>query len=165
MDVDGTLTDGTITYAEDGSEWKSFHARDGMGVHLLSLAGIVPAIVTGRSSPIVLRRAQELGIHDVIQGSRDKAAAVRALRERLGVPASAVAYVGDDLSDLPALREAGFSAAPSDSAREVTSAVQYVCKLPGGRGAVREAIEALLRRDGVWDQVLGRLETVPGASR
>ena len=165
MDVDGTLTDGTITYAEDGSEWKSFHARDGMGVHLLSLAGIVPAIVTGRSSAIVLRRAQELGIEDVVQGSRDKAAAVRTLRERLGFSAAAVAYIGDDLSDLPALREAGFSAAPSDAADEVVRAVHFVCTRPGGRGAVREAVEALLRREGVWDTVLGRLETVPGASR
>jgi len=165
MDVDGTLTDGTITYAEDGSEWKSFHARDGMGVHLLSLAGILPAIVTGRSSTIVARRAQELGIQDVVQGSRDKAAAVRALRERLGCPASAVAYIGDDLSDLPAIREAGFSAAPSDAAPEVTKAVTYACRLPGGRGAVREAIEALLRRERLWNDVLARLETAPGASR
>jgi 3-deoxy-D-manno-octulosonate 8-phosphate phosphatase (KDO 8-P phosphatase) len=165
MDVDGTLTDGTITYSEDGTEWKSFHARDGMGVHLLTLAGIVPAIVTGRSSAVVSRRAAELGIREVVQGSKDKAGAVRALRERLGIPATAVAYVGDDLSDLPPIRAAGFSAAPADAAPEVRRSVTFVCSQPGGRGAVREAVEALLRRDGLWDGVLERLEVLPGASR
>jgi 3-deoxy-D-manno-octulosonate 8-phosphate phosphatase (KDO 8-P phosphatase) len=156
MDVDGTLTDGTLTYGSAGGEWKSFHARDGMGVQLLHLAGIVPAIVTGRSSEIVERRAKELGIREVMQGAKDKAAVVRALCARLGVAASAVAYVGDDLSDLPPMREAAFSAAPSDAAPEVARAATFVAAAPGGRGAVREAVEALLRREGRWDAVLAR---------
>jgi 3-deoxy-D-manno-octulosonate 8-phosphate phosphatase (KDO 8-P phosphatase) len=165
MDVDGTLTDGTITYGEDGSEWKSFHARDGMGVHLLGLAGILPAIVTGRRSSIVERRAAELGITEVAQGVKDKAAAVRRLRERLGIPANEVAYVGDDLSDLPPMREAGFSAAPADAAHEVRVAATFVSALEGGHGAVREAVEALLRRDRAWDGVIAALDATPGASR
>jgi 3-deoxy-D-manno-octulosonate 8-phosphate phosphatase (KDO 8-P phosphatase) len=154
MDVDGTLTDGSITYSEDGREWKSFHARDGMGVRLLRLAGIEPAIVTARRSVVVERRAGELDIREVIQGVRDKAAAVRGLRERLGVPAEAVAYVGDDLSDVPPMRDAGFSAAPADAALEVRRLATYVCSASGGRGAVREAVEALLQREGRWAAVL-----------
>jgi 3-deoxy-D-manno-octulosonate 8-phosphate phosphatase (KDO 8-P phosphatase) len=158
MDVDGTLTDGTIAFAADGSEWKAFHARDGAGVKFLALAGIEAAILSGRSSPVVLRRAKELGVREVVQGADDKGEALRALRERLGVPAEAVAYVGDDLSDLPCLREAGFSAAPADAAPEVRRAATFVAKANGGRGAVREAIEALLRREGRWDDVLARFE-------
>ncbi len=154
MDVDGTLTDGSITYAEDGTEWKSFHARDGAGIKFLALAGIEPAIVTGRTSPAVTRRAAELGIREVVQGASDKAAIVRRLRERLGVPAAAVAFAGDDLSDLPAMREAAFSAAPCDAAPEVLEAATFVSTLGGGKGAVRQAIEALLKREGRWEAVL-----------
>jgi 3-deoxy-D-manno-octulosonate 8-phosphate phosphatase (KDO 8-P phosphatase) len=164
MDVDGTLTDGTITYAEDGSEWKSFHARDGMGIQLLSLAGVVAAIVTGRRSTVVERRAKELGVTELHQGVKDKAGVVRDLRKRLGVPATQVAYVGDDLSDLPPMREAAFSAAPADAADEVRRAATFVCAMPGGRGAVREAVEALLQREGRWDAVLAALEGAPRAS-
>jgi 3-deoxy-D-manno-octulosonate 8-phosphate phosphatase (KDO 8-P phosphatase) len=162
MDVDGTLTDGTITYAEDGSEWKSFHARDGMGIQLLAMAGVMPAIVTGRRSAVVDRRAKELGVTEVHQGVKDKGGLVRDLRGRLGVPAAEVAYVGDDLSDLPAMREAGFSAAPADAAAEVRRAATFVCASGGGRGAVREAVEALLQRDGRWATTLAALE---GAAR
>src|SRR5262245_53825867 len=96
MDVDGTMTDGTLVYGPDGGEWKTFHARDGMGVHLLHVAGIVPALVTGRSSEIVARRAQELGIKDVVQGAKDKAAEVRSLCRRHGVGVESAAYMGDD---------------------------------------------------------------------
>jgi 3-deoxy-D-manno-octulosonate 8-phosphate phosphatase (KDO 8-P phosphatase) len=158
MDVDGTLTDGAITYAEDGTEWKSFHSKDGLGIKLLAMAGIEAAIVTGRSSAVVARRAKELGIREVVQGAGDKVAAVRRLRERLGVPATAVAYAGDDLSDLPAMRAAAFSAAPADAAPEVRGAATFVSRLGGGRGAVREAIEALLRREGRWERVLAAFE-------
>jgi 3-deoxy-D-manno-octulosonate 8-phosphate phosphatase (KDO 8-P phosphatase) len=165
MDVDGTLTDGTITYAEDGSEWKSFHARDGMGIHLLALADVLPAIVTGRRSAVVERRAKELGVSEVHQGVMDKGGLVRGLRERLGLRAVEVAYVGDDLSDLPPMREAGFSAAPADAAVEVRRAATFVCTTPGGRGAVREAVEALLHRDGRWDTALAALERTPRASQ
>jgi 3-deoxy-D-manno-octulosonate 8-phosphate phosphatase (KDO 8-P phosphatase) len=164
MDVDGTLTDGTITYAEDGTEWKSFHARDGMGVKLLALAGIEPAIITGRQSGAVDRRARELGIAHVAQSVKDKAAAVRDLCDRLGVPPSAAAFMGDDLSDLPAMRIVGFSAAPADGAEEVRRAATHVCTRPGGRGAVREAVETLLKREGLWDTVLDAFDARPEAS-
>lgn len=164
MDVDGTLTDGRITYAADGSELKSFHSRDGAGIRFLPVAGIIPAIVSGRKSAVVLRRAKELGIRHVVQGSLDKAAAVRALAQRLGVPLRAVAFIGDDLSDIPPMREAGFSAAPSDAAPEARRAAKFVCSLGGGRGAVREAIEALLKQEGRWNQVLSAFGTRGGPS-
>jgi 3-deoxy-D-manno-octulosonate 8-phosphate phosphatase (KDO 8-P phosphatase) len=164
MDVDGTLTNGAITYAEDGTEWKSFHSRDGAGIKFLALAGIEAAIVTGRTSPVVARRAAELGIREVVQGTVDKGAAVRSLRERLGVPAAAVGYAGDDLSDLPAMREAGFTAAPRDAAPEVRDAASFVSELPGGHGAVRDAIETLLKREGRWETVLAAFGAAPAAS-
>jgi 3-deoxy-D-manno-octulosonate 8-phosphate phosphatase (KDO 8-P phosphatase) len=158
MDVDGTLTDGSITYAEDGTEWKSFHSKDGAGIKFLALAGIETAIVTGRDSPVVSRRAAELGVRHVVQGVGDKAAVVRRLRARRGFPAAAVAFAGDDLSDLAAMREAGFSAAPADAAREVREAATFVSAHGGGRGAVRDAIEALLRREGRWEAVLAAFD-------
>jgi 3-deoxy-D-manno-octulosonate 8-phosphate phosphatase (KDO 8-P phosphatase) len=165
MDVDGTLTDGTFGYASDGVEWKTFDARDGAGIKFLPIVGVEAAIVSGRSSPVVTRRAAELGIREVVQGSHDKLATVRALRERLGVDAAAVAYVGDDLSDVAAMRDAGFSAAPADAAPEALAAASYRCKAKGGHGAVREAIEAVLKRDGRWKDVVARFAAAGAASR
>jgi 3-deoxy-D-manno-octulosonate 8-phosphate phosphatase (KDO 8-P phosphatase) len=165
MDVDGTLTDGTITYGDDGGETKSFHARDGAGIHLLKVAGIEAAIVTGRTSAAVTRRAAELGIHEVVQGVKDKAMAVRSLRYHRNLGSDAVGYVGDDLSDLLAMREAAFSAAPADAAAEVRRIATFVCTKAGGRGAVREAIETLLRREGRWDDILASFGAVGPVSR
>lgn len=165
MDVDGTLTDGTITYGDDGGETKSFHARDGAGIHLLKVAGIEAAIVTGRTSAAVTRRAAELGIVEVVQGVKDKAMAVRSLRYHRGLGADAVGYVGDDLSDLLAMREAAFSAAPADAADEVRRVATFVCTKPGGRGAVREAIETLLKREGRWDAILAAFGAAGPVSR
>jgi 3-deoxy-D-manno-octulosonate 8-phosphate phosphatase (KDO 8-P phosphatase) len=154
MDVDGTLTDGTITYTAEGTEIKSFHARDGAGIKLLPAAGIRPAIVSGRSSPVTERRARELGIEDVVQGAKDKIEAVDEIRRRMEIAWPAVAFVGDDLSDLPVMLRAGFSAAPADADAEVRNVATYVCREAGGRGAVREAIEILLRNQGSWAAVL-----------
>lgn len=154
MDVDGTLTDGTITVGGDGDEVKSFHARDGAAIQFLKRAGIEPAIVTGRTSVAVSRRAAELGIKAVVQGVSDKAMAVRSLRYHRGLAPTAVGYIGDDLTDFLAMREAGFSAAPADAAPEVRRIATFVCTQPGGRGAAREAIEALLKHEGRWAAVL-----------
>jgi 3-deoxy-D-manno-octulosonate 8-phosphate phosphatase (KDO 8-P phosphatase) len=151
MDVDGTLTDGAIVYGEDGREWKAFHARDGLAVRLLQAGGVEVAIISGRSSPIVARRAAELGIRHVRQGVRDKAAELRALCAALDVPPREAAFAGDDLTDVEAMCAAGWSAAPSDADPEVRRVAALVCSLPGGRGAVREAAEALLRALGRWD--------------
>lgn len=158
MDVDGTLTDGTITYTADGVELKSFHARDGAGIKLLPQVGIVPAIVSGRASAATQRRAAELGIHTVHEGVGDKLPVVDRIREERGLSWDEVAFVGDDLTDIPPMRNAGFSAAPADAAPEVKKIATYVCTASGGRGAVREAIESLLRAQGDWDSVLRGLE-------
>jgi len=157
MDVDGTLTDGTLTYAADGSELKSFHARDGLGIKLLPKVGITPAIISGRSSTPTSRRARELGINLVCQGVGDKVACLETLLARLELGAERAAFVGDDLSDLPPMRLCGFSAAPADAAPEVRAEADFVSSLPGGRGAVREAVEALLRQEGLWEGVLASL--------
>ena len=157
MDVDGTLTDGTLTFTADGEELKSFHARDGAGIKLLPKAGITPAIVTGRASRATRRRADELGIDHVDDGVSDKLASVDRLRKELSLEWESVAFIGDDLSDIPPMQWAGFCAAPADAAPEVREVATYVCAAPGGRGAVREAIENLLRAQGVWEKVLDGL--------
>jgi 3-deoxy-D-manno-octulosonate 8-phosphate phosphatase (KDO 8-P phosphatase) len=166
MDVDGTLTDGTLTYTAEGTELKSFHAKDGAGIKLLRGAGITPAIVSGRSSLPTARRAIELGIDEVHQGIQDKAACLVALCERLGLSPRQAAFVGDDLSDLAAMRLCGFSAAPADAAPEVRAAADFVADLPGGRGAVRQAIEALLRRECLWEGIVRAMAgPAPGTER
>jgi 3-deoxy-D-manno-octulosonate 8-phosphate phosphatase (KDO 8-P phosphatase) len=161
MDVDGTLTDGTITYSDDGTELRSFHARDGLGIKLLPRAGLVPAIVSGRDSAAVRRRARELGIHEVHQAVGDKVAVVEALCERLGLAPEEVAFVGDDLADLAVMQKAAWSAAPSDADPAVLEVATYVCRAPGGRGAVREAVEALLGAMGRWAPLVESLRSLP----
>lgn len=158
MDVDGTLTDGALTLAADGAEWKTFHARDGLGIQLLPRAGITPAIISGRASEVTARRARELGVDLVFQGISDKAACLAALCEQLDLEPRQAAFVGDDLSDIPPMRIAGWSAAPSDAAPETRAAAEFVSSLPGGRGAVRQAVEALLVQAGRWQEVLDGLE-------
>jgi len=157
MDVDGTLTDGRITYAPDGSELKTFHARDGAGIKLLPGVGITPAIISGRSSGATTRRAAELGIEHVHQSVADKAGCLRDLCDRLGLEVGQAAFIGDDLSDIPAMRAAGWSAAPADAVLETREAANFVASEAGGSGAVRQAIEALLVREGLWQRVLERL--------
>lgn len=166
MDVDGTLTDGAIVYGEDGREWKAFHARDGLAVKLLAAGGIEAAIISGRSSSIVARRAAELGIRHVRQGVQDKAAELRALCAQLGLAPSEAAFAGDDLTDIAALQTAGWSAAPADADPAVRRVASLVCSLPGGRGAMREAAEALLRALGRWDAAFTKVAgAAPGRGK
>jgi 3-deoxy-D-manno-octulosonate 8-phosphate phosphatase (KDO 8-P phosphatase) len=155
MDVDGTLTDGTLWVgATEEADLKAFHSHDGAGIKILAQAGVVPAIVSGRRSRATQRRAEELGIEEVHQGVADKAACLARICTRRGFGPAEAAFVGDDLSDLAAMRSAGFSAAPADAAAEVRAAADFVATRGGGRGAVREAIEHLLRAEGLWDEVL-----------
>jgi 3-deoxy-D-manno-octulosonate 8-phosphate phosphatase (KDO 8-P phosphatase) len=158
MDVDGTLTDGRITLLPEGGEVKQFHARDGVGVQLLRTAAITPAIVSGRDSEIVRRRARELKVPEryVRLGVSDKRAVVEEFAEQLGVSLSDVAFMGDDLSDIPAMQACGFSAAPLDAAEEVLRVVDYMADVPGGAGALRDVVHHLLNDCGVWGTVLAR---------
>lgn len=154
MDVDGTLTDGTILLSESGEELKGFHARDGIGLKLWRLAGHHSAFITARSSAAVTRRAREVGVRDVVLGSADKGAALRELCRKRGLSLEQVAFMGDDLQDLAALRIAGVSIAVADAPAEVRSRVDLVTRARGGEAAVREAIEHLLRVQGRLDAAL-----------
>jgi 3-deoxy-D-manno-octulosonate 8-phosphate phosphatase (KDO 8-P phosphatase) len=147
-DVDGTLTDGAMYFSAEGELFKRFHTRDGMAIELLHSAGLPTAFLTRENSPIVLARARKLGVHHVILGAVDKQFALSTLAQQLAVPLEAVAYIGDDLNDLPAIEIAGVSACPADAVPEVRSRVDYVCSAPGGFGAVREFAELILRAQG-----------------
>lgn len=144
MDVDGTMTDGSLFYSDEGEQVKRFSARDGMGVTLLHKAGIETAIITSEISPIVQARAKKLRINNVILGSRNKSQAIEELAESLEVDISNLAFIGDDVNDYHALKCAGFSACPSDAAEQVKGIVDYVCSAPSGNGAVREVCEMIL---------------------
>ena len=144
LDVDGVLTDGTIYIAADGECFKGFNAKDGMGISCALRNGLDVAIITGRKSEIIHRRAEELGITTIIEGAKDKREALRSLRRLRGLSVEEVAYVGDDLNDLPAFAESGLTFAPDDAAEDVYDAADIGLDNPGGRGAVREAIEYIL---------------------
>jgi len=148
LDVDGVLTDGRITYSASGEELKSFNIKDGLGIKLLQRAGVEVAIITGRRSAMVERRARELGIERIVQGREDKLVALRELCEDLGVDLAACAYMGDDLPDLAAIRAAGLGLSVADGAATVRGAAAWVSGLNGGAGAVREACEAILQARG-----------------
>ncbi|MDX2038295.1 MAG: HAD hydrolase family protein [Isosphaeraceae bacterium] len=154
VDVDGVLTDGVIAIDDKGVETKHFHVRDGSAFHLWKKAGKRAAILSGRWAPLVDRRAAELGIAPVIQGAPQKGGPFRRLLTDLGLEANQVCYVGDDLADLPVLGAVGFAACPADAAAEVKQAVHYVSKLEGGRGAIREIVELILKHQGVWDGLI-----------
>ncbi|EAQ98999.1 KdsC family phosphatase [Congregibacter litoralis] len=148
LDVDGVLTDGRITYGNDGEELKSFNIKDGLGIKLLQGAGVEVAIITGRQSHIVDRRARELGIETIIQGREDKLSALKELSEARRLKLSECAYMGDDLPDLGAVRAAGLGLTVADASDALLKAADWQSKQPGGHGAVREACETLLSARG-----------------
>ncbi len=154
MDVDGTLTDGRLHIDDHGVEAKTFHVRDGLAIKHLQQCGIATAIITGRRSGVVATRAAELAITEVHQGCSDKLATMREMCERLRIAPSEVAYIGDDLNDLPVIRQVGYAIAVGDARDEVKEFSHFVTTAPGGGGAVCEAAEQILRGQGKWDQVL-----------
>jgi 3-deoxy-D-manno-octulosonate 8-phosphate phosphatase (KDO 8-P phosphatase) len=154
LDVDGVLTDGRIVYTAEGVEIKSFHVRDGSALAVWQAVGKQVAVVTGRTSKVVDFRAQELGIRHVRHGAGDKAAAFRELLAATGLGPEQAAAVGDDLPDLPVLRAAGLAVAVADACPEVRAAAHWVTATPGGRGAVREAVELILKHQGRWDVIV-----------
>jgi 3-deoxy-D-manno-octulosonate 8-phosphate phosphatase (KDO 8-P phosphatase) len=150
MDVDGVLTDGRIIYSDRGEELKAFHVRDGSALKRWHDAGRRSAILTGRSSPVVARRGAELGITRIVQGAGDKLAALGQLLAELATPAERVGYVGDDWPDLAPLGRCGLACAVADASPEALGVAHYVTRVKGGRGAVREVIELILRHQGAW---------------
>jgi 3-deoxy-D-manno-octulosonate 8-phosphate phosphatase (KDO 8-P phosphatase) len=156
LDADGVLTDSRITYTDDGLEIKSFNVKDGHGIKLLMRAGIGVAVITGRYSKALEHRARDLQIEHVIQGAKDKKAALLELAGKVATSPGEMAYMGDDVVDLPAMALCGMSIAPGDAVDMVKDRVDVVTSLPGGRGAVREAAEVILKRMGLFDAVMKR---------
>ncbi|TNF35543.1 MAG: HAD family hydrolase [Gammaproteobacteria bacterium] len=148
MDVDGVLTTGGICYTANGDELKTFNIRDGLGIKLLQRAGIETAIITGRNSTIVERRAKELGIRYLFQGKEDKRQAFADVLAQAGVSAAATAYIGDDLPDLPLVKLAGLGMTVADGDPRVCAHADWISSCPGGCGAVREAAEMILSAQG-----------------
>jgi 3-deoxy-D-manno-octulosonate 8-phosphate phosphatase (KDO 8-P phosphatase) len=156
VDVDGVLTDGGIILDGRGVETKRFHVRDGHGIKMMQRAGIEVGIITGRTSEAVRVRAEELGISLVRQGIFEKSAEWRKILGEKGFSPEESAYVGDDIVDIPLLRQVGFAAAVADAEEYVLSEVDFVSSRRGGHGAVREIIEFVLHSCGAWDKVSGK---------
>jgi 3-deoxy-D-manno-octulosonate 8-phosphate phosphatase (KDO 8-P phosphatase) len=155
FDVDGVLTDGTILVHGDGRESKRFNIKDGAAMVWAQRAGLQIGLLSARSADATAVRAAQLGVSLVVQGSGNKLAGYEQILSGQGLTDDDVGYMGDDLQDLPVLRRAGFSAAPADAAPEVRAAVQWVSPSGGGRGAVRECIEHVLRAQGTWATAVG----------
>lgn len=155
-DVDGVLTDGALYIEGRGETLKAFHVRDGLGLALARQVGLRVGLLSARSSPALDRRASELGVDAVLTGREDKLAAFERFLERYRTTASRVAYIGDDLNDLAVLGRCGLAFAPADAAAELEDVVHVVLERSGGRGAVREMIEHLLKARGEWSRVLSR---------
>ncbi|MHC5066744.1 MAG: KdsC family phosphatase [Planctomycetota bacterium] len=153
-DVDGVLTNGHIQFDGSGCELKTFHVHDGAGFVYWHRSGGLSGFISGRSSKIVEARAEELGIHEVFLGTRDKREVMEDILERREVAADEVAYVGDDLLDLPVMRSVQFAVAPQDARREVIDVAHYVTEASGGRGVIREVVELLLKAQGRWEALV-----------
>lgn len=156
MDVDGVLTDGRIIIDAAGFESKQFDVRDGHGLKLLARSGFQLALLTGRYSPVVTQRAAELGIEIVFQRSHNKLAAYEQIKARLGLADREIAYIGDDLIDLPVLRQVGFGATVADAEPELLPQVDWCSGKAGGRGAVRELCNLIMRTQGSWEKLTAR---------
>ncbi|MCG8620362.1 MAG: HAD-IIIA family hydrolase [Desulfobacterales bacterium] len=154
LDVDGVLTDGSITYTDAGEQIKSFNAKDGLGIRMLMDAGIDVGIVTARTSGALRHRCDNLKISLVFDGIKDKAEAFDAILRKTGLSAGQVGYVGDDLIDLPAMTRAGVAFTVADASADVKAHADITAILPGGRGAVREISEAILKAQGLWEKTL-----------
>jgi len=150
LDVDGVLTDGSIILDNEGNEFKSFHVRDGHGIKMLEKAGIKVAIITGRHSKVVERRAHELGITEVYQRCYIKSVAYEHLIEKMGISDNEVAYIGDDIVDIPIFKRVALSVAVADASEETKTEAMIVTENRGGRGAVREICDLILKANGQW---------------
>lgn len=154
LDVDGVLTDGTITYTHEGNEIKSFHTRDGLGIRLLMESGVEVGLITARESEAVIRRVQDLGLKLVFQKAKNKLEVFEELLKKLDLKPSEVGYMGDDWLDLPLLIRVGFAATVQDAVPEVLQLAHYVTKRKGGRGAVREVCDLILEAKGTHKELL-----------
>lgn len=156
MDVDGVLTDGSIIYTSAGEEVKTFNVKDGAGVKYWTRAGHAAGIITGRSSVMVERRASELGIRHLEMGQKAKLPAFEKVLAAAGATPEQTIMIGDDLMDLPLLRRVGFGVAVADAVGDLKDAAHFVTEAKGGKGAVREVVELVLKAQGRWDTIMER---------
>jgi 3-deoxy-D-manno-octulosonate 8-phosphate phosphatase (KDO 8-P phosphatase) len=156
LDVDGVMTDGRIIYDSNGIESKFFNVKDGHGIKMLQRSGIEIGIISGRESQVVVNRAVELGISQVYQKSLDKLVPYRQMLEATGLSDEQVAFMGDDVIDIPLLRRVGFAAAPADAVSDVLPFAHFVAKNRGGWGAVRELCDLILKGQGTWEAITSR---------
>jgi len=156
FDVDGVLTDGSLFLSDDGQEYKAFNSKDGFGMRLLQDAGIDIGIITGRESELVKHRMKELGISYVLQGRREKGPALDEMMATTGLTLDEIAYVGDDVVDLPIMSRVGFSIAVQDARPVVKKHAHWITESPGGRGAGRDVCELILEAHGKWDDIVQR---------
>jgi len=154
LDVDGTLTDGGIYYSDQGVEIKRFNVKDGLGIDYAMKKGIRFAIMTGRESNIVMRRASELGITDIYQAVHNKVESLMSVMAKYRITPDEVAYVGDDLNDLGVMGKVGLPMCPSDATEEIRKISKFISSKKGGDGAVRECIDYVLKRDNIYEKVL-----------
>jgi len=154
LDVDGVLTDGGIAIDDAGHETKRFHVRDGAALRMWSRLGLEIAVITGRNGMALRHRLRELGVRHVIAGSKEKGAAFESLLAELGLAADECAMIGDDLPDLPIQRRCGLPIAVRDASPEVHALARLVTERPGGNGAVREAVEHILKSQGRWEEAV-----------
>jgi 3-deoxy-D-manno-octulosonate 8-phosphate phosphatase (KDO 8-P phosphatase) len=156
LDVDGVLTDGSIIICSCGCELKRFDVKDGSGMALARHVGIKFAIISGRYSKVITLRAKELKVGAVYQDVIEKIKAYNKMKKKFSLKDAEICFIGDEIIDLPIFHKCGFSAAPSDAVEEVKAAADYVCKKPGGRGAVREVINMILKSQGLWQKAVNR---------
>ena len=161
MDVDGVLTDGGLSFLEGSAESKTYDVKDGVGLWIARRAGLRTGIISGRGGASVLRRAEELRLDEIHLKVNDKLQAYQRILKKQKLSDAEVCYMGDDLTDLPVLRRAGMPVAVADAHPELIRRVPFVTRAPGGRGAVREAIDAILRAQGRWREVLGWFDPSP----
>ena len=154
MDVDGVLTEGQILYIGAESEGKIFHVRDGSAMYLARLIGLQTAVITGRDSEAVAKRFSELPVGDLLQGVLDKVSACREIQEARGVAAEEIAFIGDDLIDIPVMEHVGLAIAVADAQPQVLEIADWTTDRRGGRGAAREVVDDIVNARGLWDQVL-----------
>jgi 3-deoxy-D-manno-octulosonate 8-phosphate phosphatase (KDO 8-P phosphatase) len=157
LDVDGVLTGGEIIYADSGEQLKIFNVKDGIGIRMLKAAGIQVGIITGRTGKALMHRCRNLGIDLLFDGIRDKAGIMDQISAQTGIAPEAIAFIGDDLPDLSVMKKAGLSVAVSDAHEIIRETAHVTTLAPGGKGAVREVCEAILKAQGQWEPLMSRL--------
>jgi 3-deoxy-D-manno-octulosonate 8-phosphate phosphatase (KDO 8-P phosphatase) len=157
LDVDGTLTDSGVYYDDHGNELKKFSTKDGAGIQIAKAAGLKIIVLTGRECNATLRRMTELKADITQQNLKDKAAWLQEYMSTHGVAKAEIGYIGDDVNDLASMRLCGFVGCPADSCKEVKALADYVSPLCGGCGAVRDCIEYLLTKDGLWSECVAKV--------